>query len=124
MVAVTTKNNTMYNVTSKKAEEFISDSEIRDTMEYAASNRNNREVAKQILEKARAFKGISHREAAVLLECDQPDIIEEIYELAREIKRRFYGNRIVMFAPLYLSNYCVNGCVYCPYHAQNKSIRR
>ncbi|MBR5149919.1 MAG: [Bacteroidaceae bacterium] len=103
----------MYNVTSKKAEEFISDSEIRDTMEYAASNRNNREVAKQILEKARAFKGISHREAAVLLECDQPDIIEEIYELAREIKRRFYGNRIVMFAPLYLSNYWVNGCVFC-----------
>lgn len=114
----------MYNIKSKTAEEFINDGEIKDTMRYAAENSNNRTLINKILEKARAFKGISHREAAVLLECSQPDIIEEIYSLANEIKHRFYGNRIVMFAPLYLSNYCVNGCVYCPYHAKNKTIRR
>ena len=114
----------MYNVKSAIAEEFICDEEIRDTMAYAEANRDNREVIKGILEKARACKGISHREAALLLECDQPDLLEEMFDLAREIKQRFYGNRIVMFAPLYLSNYCVNGCVYCPYHAKNKNIRR
>ena len=114
----------MYNVKSTVAEEFICDNEIRETMEYAAQNRSNRELIKSIIEKARACKGIDHREAAVLLECDQSDLTEEMFELAREIKHRFYGNRIVMFAPLYLSNYCINGCVYCPYHAKNKSIRR
>ena len=114
----------MYNVKSTVAEEFICDNEIRETMEYAALNRSNRELIKSIIEKARACKGIDHREAAVLLECDQSDLIEEMFGLAREIKHRFYGNRIVMFAPLYLSNYCVNGCVYCPYHAKNKTIRR
>lgn len=114
----------MYNIESKIAEEFISDSEIRETMEYAAQNRDNRTLIKEILEKARCHKGITHREAAVLLECNQPDLVEEMFALAREIKHRFYGNRIVMFAPLYLSNYCINGCVYCPYHAKNRSIRR
>ena len=114
----------MYNVKSTVAEEFICDNEIRETMEYAAQNRSNRELIKSIIEKARACKGRDHREAAVLLECDQSDLTEEMFELAREIKHRFYGNRIVMFAPLYLSNYCINGCVYCPYHAKNKSIRR
>lgn len=114
----------MYNVKSKKAEEFICDDEIRGTMEYAAAHRNDRTLIKEILEKARACKGITHREATVLLECNQNDLIEEMFELAREIKHRFYGNRIVMFAPLYLSNYCINGCVYCPYHAKNKTIHR
>lgn len=114
----------MYNVKSKIAEEFICDSEIRDTLQYAVANKDNRELVKEILAKARECKGISHREAAVLLECNQPDLIEEMFGLARHIKHRFYGNRIVMFAPLYLSNYCVNGCVYCPYHAKNKTIRR
>ena len=114
----------MYNVKSQKAEEFICDSEIKDTIAYAASQAGNRELIKEIIEKGRACKGLTHREAAVLLECTEPDLLEEIYALAREIKHRFYGNRIVMFAPLYLSNYCVNGCVYCPYHAKNKTIRR
>ncbi len=114
----------MYNVKSSKAEEFISDAEIRESMAYAAENSGNRELIESIIEKARSFKGLSHREAAVLLECTDPVLIEEMYALAREIKNKFYGNRIVMFAPLYLSNYCVNGCVYCPYHAKNKTIRR
>ena len=114
----------MYNITSKIAAEFISDSEIRDTMLYAQENSANRALVKEILHKARECKGLSHREAAVLLECNQPDLIEEMFELAREIKHKFYGNRIVMFAPLYLSNYCINGCVYCPYHGKNKTIRR
>lgn len=114
----------MYNVKSKTAEEFISDAEIRETMQFAHEHCNDRNLIKQIIDKARSFKGLSHREAAVLLECDQPDLVEEMFALANEIKHRFYGNRIVMFAPLYLSNYCVNGCVYCPYHAKNKSIRR
>ncbi|MBO5849272.1 MAG: [FeFe] hydrogenase H-cluster radical SAM maturase HydG [Bacteroidales bacterium] len=114
----------MYDIKSKIAEEFISDEEIRDTMEYAKNNCGNKELVKTILQKARECKGITHREAALLLECDDKEIINEIYEIAREIKHRFYGNRIVMFAPLYLSNYCVNGCVYCPYHLKNKTIRR
>ena len=114
----------MYNVKSAKAEEFINDAEIRETMAYAAAHSGDRELIESIIEKARAFKGITHREAAVLLECTEPDLLEEIFALAREIKHKFYGNRIVMFAPLYLSNYCVNGCVYCPYHAKNKTIRR
>ena len=114
----------MYNIKSKIAEEFISDSEIRDTMAYARENKDNLELIKSILQKARDCKGITHREAALLLECDNVDIINEIYDIAKEIKHKFYGNRIVMFAPLYLSNYCVNGCVYCPYHLKNKTIRR
>ena len=114
----------MYNPKSKIEGEFICDSEILDTLRYARENYNNRELIDSILEKARVFKGISHREAALLLECDFPDVTETIFSLANEIKHRFYGNRIVMFAPLYLSNYCVNGCVYCPYHAKNKAIRR
>lgn len=114
----------MYDVKSLKAEEFISDEEILDTLEYAKQNKDNRELALQILEKAKLAKGITHREAAVLLECDMPDINEKVRELAMEIKEKFYGRRIVMFAPLYLSNYCINGCTYCPYHMKNKHIAR
>ncbi len=114
----------MYNPKSHKAEEFISHQEILDTLEYAQKNKNNVEVVDKILEKARLKKGLNHREAAVLLDCDIPEKVEEIYALAREIKQDYYGNRIVLFAPLYLSNYCVNGCVYCPYHLKNKHIPR
>lgn len=114
----------MYNVMSPKAEEFISDEEIRECLEYAQKNKNNRELIDEILEKARKMKGVSHKEALVLLDCELEDKNEEIYKLAEDIKKEFYGNRIVMFAPLYLSNYCVNGCEYCPYHAKNKHIAR
>ncbi len=114
----------MYDVMSKKAEDFINDEEILDSMAFAQKNKSNRELIESILEKAKKFKGISHREAAVLLECDLEDENEKMVQLAKEIKQKFYGNRIVMFAPLYLSNYCVNGCVYCPYHHQNKHICR
>ncbi len=114
----------MYRADSKKAEEFISHDEILDTLKYAEENAGNRELISSIIEKARACKGISHREAALLLECNDPEQLEEIFSLAKEIKQKFYGNRIVMFAPLYLSNYCVNSCVYCPYHIKNKTIAR
>ncbi|MBR3940702.1 MAG: [Bacteroidaceae bacterium] len=114
----------MYNPKSTIATEFISDSEIRSTMEYAVSNCCDRVLIDGILAKAAEAKGLSHREAALLLECNDPDVTARIFSLANEIKHRFYGNRIVMFAPLYLSNYCVNGCVYCPYHAKNKTIHR
>ena len=114
----------MYNVKSLKAEEFISDKEILDTLAYADTNKDNVELIDQIIEKARARKGLSHREASVLLACQIPEKIEEVYKLAEQIKKDFYGNRIVLFAPLYLSNYCVNGCVYCPYHLKNKHIAR
>lgn len=114
----------MYDVKSKKAEEFISHDEILETLSYAEKNRENRSLIESIIEKARLGNGLSHREAAVLLDCGFEDLNEKIYKLAEEIKERFYGNRIVMFAPLYLSNYCVNGCVYCPYHLQNKHIAR
>ena len=114
----------MYNPKSTTATEFISDSEIRSTMEYARENCGNMQLVESVLAKAAQAKGISHREAALLLECNDPMVAERIFKLANEIKHRFYGNRIVMFAPLYLSNYCVNGCVYCPYHAKNKTIHR
>ena len=114
----------MYNVSSKQAEEFIDHQEILDTLDYAHTNKDNRALIESLLEKAASCKGLSHREAALLLECDQPDLTERIFHLAREIKQKLYGNRIVMFAPLYLSNYCVNGCVYCPYHAKNRTIAR
>ena len=114
----------MYRADSKKAEEFISHDEILDTLKYAEENAGNRELISSIIEKARACKGISHREAALLLECNDQELLEEIFSLAKEIKQKFYGNRIVMFAPLYLSNYCVNSCVYCPYHIKNKTITR
>jgi 2-iminoacetate synthase len=114
----------MYNILSKKAEEFIDDGEILDTINYARENKSNRALIGEIIEKARAMKGISHREAAVLLECDLEEENQKLYDLAKEIKNKFYGNRIVMFAPLYLSNHCVNGCVYCPYHYKNKHISR
>ena len=114
----------MYKVDSPQAEEFIHHEEILETLEYARSHKDNRAFIEQLIEKAALCKGLTHREAATLLECDQPDLIERIFHLAKEIKQKFYGNRIVMFAPLYLSNYCVNGCVYCPYHAKNKTIAR
>ena len=113
-----------YDVKSERADEFISDAEIRETMAYAEAHKSDRPLIASILKKARGCRGLNHREAAVLLASDQPDFEEEMFALARDIKQRFYGNRIVMFAPLYLSNYCVNGCVYCPYHAKNKTIRR
>lgn len=114
----------MYNVNSLKAEEFISDEEIQDTLAYADQNCNNMELVDAIIEKARKRKGLNHREASVLLACQDEGKIQEIYELANQIKNDFYGNRIVIFAPLYLSNYCVNGCLYCPYHLKNKHIAR
>ena len=122
----------IYNPKSMHAEEFINDEEILETLKYAEDNKNNVELIDAILEKARPRRignethcaGLTHREASVLLACEIPEKIVQMYELAREIKLAFYGNRIVMFAPLYLSNYCVNGCLYCPYHLKNKHIAR
>ena len=123
---------TNYDPKSRKAEEFISDAEINQTLAYAQANKDNMPLIREILEKARPQKtqtgfvcaGLSHREASVLLACEDPEVEEEIYKIAEEIKLAFYGNRIVIFAPLYLSNYCINGCVYCPYHLKNKHIAR
>ena len=114
----------MYDVKSMKAEEFIDHQEIEDTLAYADLHKDDMPLIRAILDKAREGKGLSHREASVLLANEDPEVQSEIAALAREIKKKFYGNRIVMFAPLYLSNYCVNGCVYCPYHRQNGHIPR
>ena len=114
----------MYNPKSNDADEFICNEEVLSSLEFAEKNKNNIKLIDEILEKARLKKGLSHREAGVLLACEIPEKNEEIFKLANEIKQDFYGNRIVLFAPLYLSNYCVNGCVYCPYHAKNKHIPR
>ena len=113
-----------YNVHSERAEEFIHDGEIRATLEYAREHRADRALIEEILRKAEEGNGISHREAAVLIEVEDKEVEERIYSIARRRKERIYGNRIVMFAPLYLSNHCVNGCVYCPYHAKNRTIPR
>ena len=114
----------MYDCRSKNATEFIDDQEILDTIAYAEKNKSNRELINGILERAKDCKGLNHRDAAVLLECDLEEENRKMTKLAQEIKQKFYGNRIVMFAPLYLSNYCINGCVYCPYHSSNKNISR
>ena len=114
----------MYDVKSLRAEEFISDEEIKETLAYADANKENWELIDGIIEKAKLRKGLSHREASLLLACENEDKIQQIYDLAKQIKEDYYGNRIVLFAPLYLSNYCVNGCVYCPYHLKNKHIAR
>ncbi|WP_177563987.1 [FeFe] hydrogenase H-cluster radical SAM maturase HydG [uncultured Phascolarctobacterium sp.] len=114
----------MYNVKSMQASEFIDHDEITATLAYAAANKNNAVLIDSIIAKAKERKGLSHREAAVLLDCELEDRNAEIFALAEQIKKDFYGNRIVMFAPLYLSNYCINGCVYCPYHSVNKNITR
>lgn len=114
----------MYDKFSMVADDFINDDEIKATLKYADENKHNTSLIKEIIEEAKNRKGLDHRKASVLLACDIPELNQEIYELAGEIKKDFYGDRIVMFAPLYLSNYCVNGCVYCPYHAKNKHIAR
>ncbi|MBR4518886.1 MAG: [Victivallales bacterium] len=113
-----------YDPASHKAEEFINHEEVLASLDYAEQNKHNVELIDQIIAKAKLLKGLSHREAAVLLDCDIPEKNQEIFALAEQIKKDFYGNRIVLFAPLYLSNYCVNGCVYCPYHLKNKHIVR
>lgn len=114
----------MYDPKSPKAEEFICHEEVLESLKYAEDNKHNEKLIDEILEKARKRKGLTHREATVLLDCDIEEKNKEIYALAEQIKKDFYGNRIVLFAPLYLSNYCVNGCVYCPYHMKNKHIPR
>ena len=114
----------MYNPKSRQAEEFINHDEVLASLEYANANKNNVALIDEILAKARLGKGLSHREAAVLLDCEIEEKNQEIFELAKKIKQDYYGNRIVLFAPLYLSNYCVNGCVYCPYHLSNTHIPR
>lgn len=114
----------MYNPLSTHADEFIDHAEILETLEEAARESGNRQRVLDILEKAARCKGLTHREAAILMDCNDPELEAEIFKLAREIKQRFYGNRIVLFAPLYLSNWCINGCVYCPYHAKNKTLPR
>ncbi len=114
----------MYDVTSKCADDFINHDEILDTLAYADENKHNAALIDSLIEKAKRRKGLSHREASVLLACDIEEKNQEIYKLAKQIKKDFYGNRIVMFAPLYLSNYCINGCTYCPYHMKNKHIAR
>ncbi|MCI5839353.1 MAG: [FeFe] hydrogenase H-cluster radical SAM maturase HydG [Peptoniphilaceae bacterium] len=115
---------TKYIPKSEIPEEFINDDEINETIEYGRKNAHNRELIKSILEEAKKAKGLNHRDAFVLLSCKEEDLNQKMYELAKELKLRFYGRRIVLFAPLYLSNYCINGCVYCPYHAKNKTIPR
>ena len=115
---------TIYDIKSDKAAEFIHDGEIRQTIEYAVAHGNNLSLIEEILQKAALGQGLSHREAATLIECHSEEVWERIFAMARVLKQRIYGNRIVMFAPLYLSNYCVNGCTYCPYHATNRTIPR
>ena len=114
----------MYNPKSMMASEFINHEEILESLAYADANKSNKALIHSLIEKAKACKGLTHREAALLLACDIEEENKQTESLAKEIKQRFYGNRIVMFAPLYLSNYCVNGCTYCPYHYKNKHITR
>ena len=119
-----TETGKTYNPASEIADEFISDREIQDTILYAREHSKDRATVEEIIKKAAMLKGLTHREASILMECEDPELQEKIFELAREIKGKLYGNRIVMFAPLYLSDWCINGCVYCPYHSKNRTIPR
>ena len=119
-----TETEKTYNPASEIADEFISDREIQDTILYAREHSKDRATVEEIIRKAAMLKGLTHREASILMECEDPELQEKIFELAREIKGKLYGNRIVMFAPLYLSDWCINGCVYCPYHSKNRTIPR
>ena len=119
-----TETEKTYNPASEIADEFICDREIQDTILYAREHSKDRATVEEIIRKAAMLKGLTHREASILMECEDPELQEKIFELAREIKRKLYGNRIVMFAPLYLSDWCINGCVYCPYHSKNRTIPR
>ena len=119
-----TETGKTYNPASETADVFISDREIQDTILYAREHSKDRATVEEIIRKAAMLKGLTHREASILMECEDPELQEKIFELAREIKRKLYGNRIVMFAPLYLSDWCINGCVYCPYHSKNRTIPR
>ena len=119
-----TETGKTYNPASEIADEFISDREIQDTILYAREHSKDRAAVEEIIRKAAMLKGLTHREASILMECEDPELQEKIFELAREIKGKLYGNRIVMFAPLYLSDWCINGCVYCPYHSKNRTIPR
>lgn len=114
----------MYNVKSPYAQDFINHNEIIETLKWANENKSNKEIISQLINKAKNLKGLNHKEAALLLECDIPELNEQMKSVAKEIKQKIYGNRIVLFAPLYLSNYCINGCTYCPYHSSNKTIPR
>lgn len=118
------KTAPLYNPLSSQAEEFINHEEILSTLRYAEENKDNLPLIEKIIAKAKERKGLTHQEALILLDCAIPEKIQEIFDLAEQIKQDFYGNRIVIFAPLYLSNYCINGCVYCPYHRQNSTITR
>lgn len=114
----------MYDPKSKAAEDFINHDEIESTLAYAEEHKSDRALIEALIHKASQSKGLTHREAAVLLACDLPDCNQAIFDTAIKVKEHIYGKRIVLFAPLYLSNHCVNGCVYCPYHAKNKDIVR
>jgi 2-iminoacetate synthase len=113
----------MYNVKSKDSNEFINHDEVLFSIEEAKKKSNDKNYILTLVEKARQYKGLTHREAAVLLEVDDDEILEMMYKAAKEVKEKIYGKRIVIFAPLYLSNYCVNNCRYCGYKCTNDIAR-
>ena len=121
-----------YNPKSLCADEFINDEEILETIAFADAHKDDVQLCYDILEKCKPHLHpasehgaiITHREASVLLACEDAGVNAAIKQLAHDIKQAYYGNRIVLFAPLYLSNYCVNSCLYCPYHAKNHEIPR
>ena len=121
-----------YNPKSLCADEFINDEEILETLAFADAHKDDVQLCYDILEKCKPHLHpasehgamITHREASVLLACEDAGVNAAIKQLAHDIKQAYYGNRIVLFAPLYLSNYCVNSCLYCPYHAKNREIPR
>lgn len=113
----------MYDVKSMEANEFIDHGEVLESIEQGKKLVRDKDEVDRILEKVSQYKGLTHREAAVLLEIDDDDTLEKMYKVAREIKEEIYGKRIVLFAPLYLSSYCVNNCKYCGYKCTNKIKR-
>ncbi|WP_407314382.1 [FeFe] hydrogenase H-cluster radical SAM maturase HydG [Desulfosporosinus sp. SB140] len=106
------------------AQDFIIDEEIRNSLNEGTDKAKDKDLVRAILDKAKTCQGLTHREAAILLNIDDKNVIEEMFKTAKEIKETIYGKRIVLFAPLYISSYCVNGCVYCGYQACNKNLKR
>ncbi|AQW25421.1 [FeFe] hydrogenase H-cluster radical SAM maturase HydG [Clostridium perfringens] len=113
------KDNEKYN-----ALDFIKDDEINSLIAKGKELVSDKELVREIIEKSKSAEGLTHEETAVLLNLEDKELIEEMFKAARQVKEKLYGKRLVVFAPLYVSNYCVNNCTYCGYKHCNDELKR
>jgi len=113
------KDNEKYN-----ALDFIKDDEINSLIAKGKELVSDKELVREIIEKSKSAEGLTPEETAVLLNLEDKELIEEMFKAARQVKEKLYGKRLVVFAPLYVSNYCVNNCTYCGYKHCNDELKR